>query len=100
MNSYECGFGRYLLKSIEDGVESCLASIGKCVWLVEMVLLAKLLPIVLLTFWQYEHNLHLGIVLQETVDGAHQYRQSLDWKELLWNVASHSESLSPCYYDY
>ena len=76
------------------------SAVGDSVSLVELILLAKRVPILLLRFRQYEDDVDVGVVFAESADGAHEYRQSVDRKELLGNIAAHTQSLTTCdYYD-
>ena len=70
---------------IGDGGESVarrgkarVASVYHRVGDAEGVLAAQVVPVLLLVVWEYEYNLHRGIALMKTADGAHQYGHSLD----------------------
>ena len=66
---------------------------------VEVVFLAELVPISLLALWQYQDDVEVGIILVETLDGAHQDRFASHWQKLLGNLTSHAEALASGYYD-
>ncbi len=87
-------------KSVLDGVETGFAAIGKGVGLREMVFIAERAPVFLLTLGQDKHHLHLLVILEKTVDGAHQNGLTSYGQKLLGNVTSHAKSLATCYYDY
>ena len=99
MHADELGIGRNFCQSVLDRVETGFAAIGKGVGLREMVLIAECAPIVLLTLGQDQHHLHLLVVQEKTVDGAHEDGLSTNGKELLGDVTSHAESLATCYDD-
>ena len=66
----------------------------------EMMLLAELVPVFLLAFWEHQDDVQLWAVLVEALDGAHQDRLACYWQKLLGNLASHAEALASGYYDY
>lgn len=76
-------------QSVLRRLEPCFATVGNLMWYGEMILLAQLVPVFLLLLRQDDNKMHLGIVLVEPLQGPHEYRLTVDFEELLRNVASH-----------
>ena len=84
-------------QSVLYRVETGLPAVGQLIVFVELMLLAKLLPVVLLSLGEHQDDIHFGQCLAKAQNGAHQYRHSCYGQELLGNVAPHSQTLATGY---
>lgn len=66
----------------------------------EIVLAAKVIPVVMLIGWQYNNYAQQWVGLMETGNGVHEYRPPRDQHKLLGHGESHTESLTAGNYDY
>lgn len=77
-----------------------VATISYLVLDAEMMLLAELVPVCLLTLRQNQDDVQCRVIFMKTLYGAHQDRLARYRQELFWNFTSHAEAFASGYYDY
>lgn len=77
-----------------------VATISYLVLDAEMMLLAELVPVCLLTLRQNQDDVQCRVIFMKTLYGAHQDRFARYRQELFWNLTSHAEAFASGYYDY